>query len=218
MGTLPLTRISWFPSKSVLGLAVLLAMPTAAAAFSLGDIQVRTPFGEPFQAKIPLLLYPDEQAKGAEAALADADAYQLLKLPRDLVVSQIKVQLQGKGANRSIILQSDTPLRTPFFNVLLKTTVGAGSHYRNYPVFFETAPGRVGNRGRRPTARLITQPGSTPYPTTNHTIENGAVDRWCRSAQLRSRTGWGEFLRYCQKAATPRGLSPANAGRALVTQ
>lgn len=137
MGAPLLFDTSWFPKKTVLGLAVLLVLPTPASAFSLGNIQVRTQFGEPFQADIPLLLYPDEQAKGAEASVADAEAYQRLKLPRDLAVTQLTVQMQGKGANRQIVLQSDTPLRIPFFNLLMKTSVGVGSHYRNYPVFLK---------------------------------------------------------------------------------
>ena len=126
--------------RTALGLAVLLALPAVADAFSLGDIRVRTPFGEPFQAEISLTLHPDEEARGVEAVVADGEAYQRLKLSRDLVVTHLRTRLEGKGVNRRILLSSDIPLRTPFFNLLLKTLVGVGSHYRNYPVFLEIRP------------------------------------------------------------------------------
>ncbi|MBF0462440.1 MAG: hypothetical protein HQL87_13730 [Magnetococcales bacterium] len=137
MGSRWLAPLPWLSKRTALGLAVLLALPTAASAFSLGEIRVHSPFGTPFQAEIPLVLHPDETAKGVETTVADGEAYQLLNLPRDAMVTQLHVTLEGKGTNRRIILHSDTPLRTPFFNLLLKTAVGVGSHYRNYPVFLD---------------------------------------------------------------------------------
>ena len=137
MGSCWLAPLPWLSKRTALGLAVLLALPTAASAFSLGEIRVHSPFGTPFQAEIPLILHPDETAKGVETTVADGEAYQLLNLPRDAMVTQLYVTLEGKGTNRRIILRSDTPLRTPFFNLLLKTAVGVGSHYRNYPVFLD---------------------------------------------------------------------------------
>ncbi|MEO5340020.1 MAG: hypothetical protein H7837_05790 [Magnetococcus sp. MYC-9] len=137
MGSPFLGRVS---GRTALGLAVLLSLPTAAFPFSLGDIRVDSRFGEPFQAEVLLTLHPDEDAKGVEAGVADADSYRVLQLSRDLAVSQLKTRLEGKGIRRRLILNSQTPLRVPFFNLLLKTSVGVGSHYRNYPVFLDVSP------------------------------------------------------------------------------
>ncbi|MEO5363111.1 MAG: hypothetical protein H7838_05755 [Magnetococcus sp. DMHC-8] len=134
MGSRLVYPVPVWPGRKVLVLAVLLAMPTGADAFSLGEIRVNSSFGEPFHAEVPLTLHPDEEAKGVEAAVADPDAYQILNLSRDLVVTQLRTRIEGKGASRRVFLSSDAPLRIPFFNLLLKTAVGTGSHYRNYPV------------------------------------------------------------------------------------
>lgn len=125
------------PGRMVLGLAALLAMPTVVYAFSLDEIRVHSTFGEKFRAEIPLRLTLGEVAKGVQAAIADKSVYRILDMPHHSAVANLKVSLKGHGSRRRIHLHSEVPLRTPFFNLLLKTSVGVGAHYRNYPILLE---------------------------------------------------------------------------------
>lgn len=149
---------SWrFPRRTVLGLAVLLALPSSVGAFSMGEIDIQSSLGEKFSAEIPIRLRQDEIAKGVESTIATADDYQVLELHRDFVLSTVHIQLKGEGRKRNILLNSDAPLQIPFFNLLLKTSVGRGSHYRNYPVFLEIKP-------MNPSPDPLTVSGLPPQP------------------------------------------------------
>ncbi|MBF0183420.1 MAG: hypothetical protein HQM06_03380 [Magnetococcales bacterium] len=121
---------------------LILLLPARLQAFSLGELQVKSSFGEPFLATIPLHLEPEEEASGVESSLAAQSHYQKLHLPWDPIVTQLQVQSLGRGKQREIRLLSSQPIRVPVFNILLQNNSGVGSHFRHFPVVLALAPGK----------------------------------------------------------------------------
>ena len=114
--------------------------------FSVGDIRVDSAFGEKFKAEIPLKLRLDEVDREIKVLVENNQVYQRLKLTYPNVITHLKTHIEGKAQIRRIVLYSDVPFRAPFFDLLLKTSVGRGSYTRNYPVLLEMA-----QRHKKPT-------------------------------------------------------------------
>lgn len=141
----------------MLGLIMLLGIPKAVSAFSIGDIQIHSTLGETFRAEIPLEMRWDERAKRVEVHIADPGTYQSMGLPHHWVVTGLDIRLEGKGQSRRILLTSASPIHTPLFNLLLKTSVGMGTHYRQYPVLLAM-----------PTVHGVTEPTFLSPPPPSH--------------------------------------------------
>lgn len=124
-------------AKTVLGLSLLLGTPGVARAFSLGDIHVTSHLNEVFYAEIPIKLAVGETADKMQVALGTLGDYLVLELHRPTVVGNIEAKLKLDRRGPRIELQSKAPIAEPFFNLLVKTVSGMGSHFRNYPVMLD---------------------------------------------------------------------------------
>ena len=123
----------------VLAVSLLLLIPNPAFAFSVGNIDVHSVFGERFQAEIPLKLRLYEVNQAVELRVEDSSVYHRLKLSYPWVITHLKTRIEGKAQDRRMVVYSEVPFRIPFFNLLLKTSVGMGSYTRNYPILLEMA-------------------------------------------------------------------------------
>lgn len=124
-------------AQSTLGLALILATPSVACAYSLGEIRVTSQLGEAFYAEIPLHLREGESVKDFLVALGNLEEYLVLELHRSPVTVQLDVKVRMDSRGPRVVLKSDSPIQEPFFNLLLKTTLGSGSHFRNFPIFLD---------------------------------------------------------------------------------
>ena len=144
MGRHSKTETKGYAKKTLLGLTLLLGCPDAAQALSLGKIRVLSLLGQPFHAEVPILLRPGEVVKGANVTIGNADEYRILDLRRAIVVGTLRAESKrDKKKGTRIVVQGTIPIQTPFFDLLLKTTVGMGAHYRNFPVFLEVPEAEI---------------------------------------------------------------------------
>ncbi|MBF0455808.1 MAG: hypothetical protein HQL72_13465 [Magnetococcales bacterium] len=125
---------------ALLSLSLMMSAPLSAHALSLGELKVDSQLGEAFLAEVPMTLRADEVSQGVKVTLGMPTDYRVLELERLLAVSSLSLEVIGVGANRKIRIVSSAPFREPFFNLLLKTSVGRGSYFRNFPVFLNILP------------------------------------------------------------------------------
>ncbi|MBF0612187.1 MAG: hypothetical protein G8345_15980 [Magnetococcales bacterium] len=142
-----------FLAQSTLGLALLFATPSLSHAYSLGEIRVTSMLGEAFYAEIPLQLREGESIKEFGISLASQEEYTVLELHRSAATVQLDVKLRQDSRGNRIVLKSESPIQEPFFNLLLKTTVGSGAHFRNFPVFLDIKKSQAPEVGREPLQR-----------------------------------------------------------------
>ncbi|MBF0284944.1 MAG: hypothetical protein HQL51_10855, partial [Magnetococcales bacterium] len=126
-------RMAW---AAVLSMAALGA-PGWAKAYSLGDIQVESALGQPFSAEIPLIPRPGEKVKEIAVSVGDVGDYAVLEMQRPSLVASLETKIIRAGSEIRIVLTSRAPITEPYFNLLLRTSVGRGALFRNYPVFLE---------------------------------------------------------------------------------
>ncbi len=120
-----------------MSLGLMMAAPAELYALSFGKLQVDSRLGERFEARLPLTLRPDEIVQGVQIQLGMPADYSSLELERSLAVSALNVEMVGNDIERVIKIISLEPFQEPFFNLLLKSSVGRGSYYRNFPVFLD---------------------------------------------------------------------------------
>ncbi|MEO5332672.1 MAG: hypothetical protein H7839_11670 [Magnetococcus sp. YQC-5] len=136
-----LRRFSWLRAAALVSLTWTLITPGRLEAFALGELRVLSALGEPFLAEIPLSLAPDETAKTLEKTLdisiAPPSDYQVMELPRSMSVTDLTLKLAGTGQEMRVVVQGNQAVREPFFNLLVKSVMGYGAHYRAYRVFLD---------------------------------------------------------------------------------
>ncbi|MEO5367654.1 MAG: hypothetical protein H7831_15120 [Magnetococcus sp. WYHC-3] len=124
-------------TRSVLGLALLLGTSSAASALTLGRMDVRSVVGQPLLAEIPLDLLDGEDVGALRVSVGSANDYRVMNLHYGTVPPLIKPSLVMEGDHARIVLRTDAPLEEPYFNLVLRTSLGEGYHYRSYSVFID---------------------------------------------------------------------------------
>ncbi|MBF0589438.1 MAG: hypothetical protein HQL53_09930 [Magnetococcales bacterium] len=144
-------------------------VPTAHA-FTLGRIQVLSAMGAPFHAKIPITFRTDEDPGRLKIALGTPDDYRVLNLASPIGLPEMQFDLITSGAKPELVIRSSGPLNAPAFDLLLKTGLGRGSHFRHFPILLPlpknavmTPPARVSTTSTSP-APAITLPKSHNAP------------------------------------------------------
>ncbi|MBF0195106.1 MAG: hypothetical protein HQL71_11155 [Magnetococcales bacterium] len=136
--------MSWkqYYCATLLSLSLCFVVPSFVFAHSFGNVVVTSSLGQPFAASIPLTLRADEISQGAYVTIALPADYKVMELERAIAVSSLSIKMIGKDVKRVIQISSLKPFNEPFFNLLLKTSVGRGSYYRNFKVFLDIIPQR----------------------------------------------------------------------------
>lgn len=129
-------RMAW-----ILVLA-LLAGP--ASALGLGQIQVRSGYGEPFLAEIPIVSSDREELRQLQARLASPETFTRIGLeqPQGLV-SQLQFSLALDARGQPVIrVTSAAPVEQPLLTFLVEVDWGAGRLVREYSALMD-APDTV---------------------------------------------------------------------------
>ncbi|MBF0108324.1 MAG: hypothetical protein HQL76_04020 [Magnetococcales bacterium] len=178
----PEERTILFPARSgtpfaswLVGLAAIILnffLVSVSWGVSLGGMEVKSHLGEPFQGMVAVTLGEKEQGIPLEVTTAHPDDYQPLNLDYNEQVGSVILKMEGKGSRRLLSVTTKDPVNIPFFNLLLKLSLGQGDHFRNYPVFLEVRPTPL-SREFQPD-RKVNRPPS-PSPTAIEPGEYGPV-------------------------------------------
>lgn len=108
-----------------------LCLGSQAAAFSLAGIDLKSRFGERFEAEVEVLV---ESPDGLSMKLGSEEDYKRMELVRPDILKDLKIQppieiRDGKGTFR---IFSEKPLFYPSFNLLISATYKGGTLLENY--------------------------------------------------------------------------------------
>jgi len=100
-------------------------------ALSLGKIEVKSKYGEPFHAEIELIA---DSVEGISVVIGQAGEYKRMQLARPRVVDQLYVKRSflTRGNKTFIQVVSDSPLFFPSFNLVVGAKKGGGIILENY--------------------------------------------------------------------------------------
>jgi len=103
------------------------------SAFSIGEIQVQSKFGEKFNASFEINLDFDGPV---EVGLGDVSDYKRLGLDRQDIIDALVVGLvpPGEGLRRTVQIRSSNPLFFPSFNLVVRATHNGGTLLENFLV------------------------------------------------------------------------------------
>jgi len=107
-----------------------------AWGISLGSMQVKSNFGERFNARIPLSGQPWENLR---VTIGSPEDYRKLGLERPEILGRLYVKMPQNigGSESSILLLSDSPLFYPSFNLVVKVQSDGRTLYENYIISVE---------------------------------------------------------------------------------
>ena len=102
-------------------------------AFSIGEIQVQSKFGEKFNASVEINLDFDGPV---EVGLGDVSDYNKLVLDRQVIIDALVVDPvpPGGGLRKTVQIRSNNPLFFPSFNLLVWATHNGGTLLENFLV------------------------------------------------------------------------------------
>lgn len=102
-------------------------------AFSLGAIEVKSSFGDRFNAEIPINL---EDTSKVEVRVGNMEDYGKLGLERPKIVEELEIKplLAGQGNNKVINIVSNRPLFYPSFNLVIRAEKQEGTILENFLV------------------------------------------------------------------------------------
>lgn len=188
------------PKRWVPLILLLLACPTLVTAVSLGNIEVASRLGEPFVAAIPLRLGPDEKISDVFVELADPGEYHTLEIFRHEGLNAIRSDVISDSRGPRVEMSSDSPVRMPFFNMVLKLRYGHATHFKKFPIALDLpkALARVGE----------SLPADLPWKNPDTTTPKAATPK--TAPVLAKNSGKGIHL---AAAATKRtGNTPETKG------
>ncbi|MBF0296421.1 MAG: hypothetical protein HQL96_14630 [Magnetococcales bacterium] len=128
------------PGALLLAAALALSggVPRMAEALSLGEMRVDSKLGEPLRAEIPLLLDREEESRELGVFVAAPAEYRQMDLARPPFIGEVTVKLvKETGKPGKILVQTANVVKDPYFQLLLKTELGRGSHFRAYRVVLD---------------------------------------------------------------------------------
>lgn len=162
----------------------------AAQAVSLGKIEVTSFLGEPFHALVPVELEAAESISEITVEVAQPSDYRIFEVYRDEVLGHIRADVVSDDSGARVELVSDTALKAPFFNLILKTRQGRMTRFRKYPVFLEqprpvirkaVVRESVVENGLQATTSGDVQPPAGPVSQVTPVVER--FDGWARTGR-----------------------------------
>ena len=102
-------------------------------AFSLGPIDIKSKFGDRFEAEIELIAVKDDKVS---ASIGDERDYLMLGLERKGFMEDLEVadSILVRGARRFLRIVSTKPLFYPSFDLLVRASSHGGTLLENYVV------------------------------------------------------------------------------------
>ncbi len=125
--------VKLFFKCGVLLVGIFWVMVPEVFAFSIGEFQVKSKFGEKFNASLEIVLDSEEPL---EVSLGDVDDYNKLGIDRqDIVDALVLDSVQpGSGLKNTVHICSNNPLFFPSFNLVIRATHNGGTLLENFLV------------------------------------------------------------------------------------
>lgn len=143
---------------SLLSLSIA-ALPFAAQAAGLGQINVYSGLGQPLRAEIQVSATPQE-LQSLSARIASAEAFRQANLSYGSAVSAIRVSVDTRATRPVIRLSSDRPINDPFVDLLVELNWATGRLVREYTFLLDP----VDLVAPRPLAAAVDTPAAAPLP------------------------------------------------------
>lgn len=126
-------------NKKALSLAicVALALPTAANALSLGDIESSSSLNQPFKGKINLLSTSAAEAKTLRIRVAPASVFNRVGIDRPAFLNSIRFRTIIQNGRPVILVSSNQPINEPFLNFLLEVSWPNGQLLKEFTVLLD---------------------------------------------------------------------------------
>ena len=117
--------------RAIVAAIFLLAWAPNLHALSLGPIQVKSNFGERFDAEIELT---SEEGGNVSVAIGTQKDYDMLQVNRAKIVDKLRIdRLVSVGRGKEIIrIKSEIPLFFPSFNLVVRVSRNGGTLLENY--------------------------------------------------------------------------------------
>ncbi|MDH5823448.1 FimV/HubP family polar landmark protein [Luteimonas sp. RD2P54] len=141
---------------------VLALVAGPAAALGLGQIQVRSQYGEPFLAEIPIVSSDPAELQQLRARLASPDTFARIGLePPQGVVSDLQFTVALDASGRPVVrVTSVAPVEQPLLTFLVEVDWGQGRLVREYSALVD-APDTVAAPAQPPIQAPAAAPAGT---------------------------------------------------------
>lgn len=127
-----------------LGASVLL--PSLSHALTVGQLQVRSALGEPFEAELVVSELGSTDPKNLEASLANDSDFNQLGIQRDQYSAGLQVSHRIDARGRMIVsVRSNKPLTDPFLDVVVKIKDGSNTRLQHLTALVEIPKTRQAN-------------------------------------------------------------------------
>jgi hypothetical protein len=125
--------VKLFLKYGVLLVGILWVMVPEVFAFSIGEFQVKSKFGEKFNASLEIDLDSDGPV---EVGLGDVNDYNKLGLERQDIIDVLVLDpvQPGSGLKNTVQIRSNNPLFFPSFNLVIRATHNGGTLLENFLV------------------------------------------------------------------------------------
>src|SRR5438270_11925781 len=118
-------------------LGMTLVLPSAALAFGLGDIHVKSALHEPLAAEIDLVGATDDDLAALTAGIADAETFQRYGLERPAALSTTTFTVSKDGGDPVISLHCTDAFGEPLMTLLGHVLSPSGECIREYAIWFD---------------------------------------------------------------------------------
>src|SRR5438874_9872964 len=118
-------------------LGMTLVLPSAALAFGLGDIHVKSALHEPLAAEIDLVGATDDDLAALTAGIADAETFQRYGLERPAGLSTTTFTVSKDGGDPVISLHSTDAFSEPLLTLLVHVHSPSGEFIREYAILLD---------------------------------------------------------------------------------
>ena len=157
---------------ALLVLAALLICPGLAAAFGLGEIDIKSALNQPMDAEIELVGFNSAEIDEVKVELADQQMFERVGVPRPYILTRLKFVPAISAGKPVIKVTSTDSIREPFLTFLIDVRWSKGKLLREYtvlldpPVFGDKAKASI----QAPKVATQTAPKAKPAPTTPRTV------------------------------------------------
>ena len=127
------------------GLAVLLCLGYAGAAFALGfgALRLESALNEPLDARVTLTALSADEADTLSVRVAPPAMFERFGIERTALADDIRIDVAATGSGQAQLrLTTRGPVREPFVRILLEARTGGGRALREYTVLLDP-PGRA---------------------------------------------------------------------------
>lgn len=154
----------WVKFKAKFLVSVVLGVfltASPAVAFFVGNLEIKSKFGENFEASFEIHLDNNE---GYEVALGDVSDYEKLGITRPPLVDSLALEkpIDATGANKIIRVSSKIPLFFPSFNLVVIAKHNGGTLLENFLVTVDFKQGlainALGKKKKKSTSDSVKSP------------------------------------------------------------